>query len=93
MNALELMSRLGGETLNNKIRANIDGKIVILARLVEHDWVYTEEGQTLADLQSNVDETKTPSKSRKKSTELVESVEAAPEPEITEVPAEPQIEL
>jgi|APGre2960657404_1045060.scaffolds.fasta_scaffold126470_3 hypothetical protein len=93
MNALELMSRLGGETLNNKIRANIDGKIVILARLVEHDWVYTEEGQTLANLQSNVDETKTPSKSRKKSTELVESVEAAPEPEITEVPAEPQIEL
>jgi hypothetical protein len=93
MNALELMSRLGGETLNNKIRANIDGKIVILARLVEHDWVYTEEGQTLADLQSNIDETKTPSKSRKKSTELVESVEAAPEPEITEVPAEPQIEL
>jgi len=93
MNALELMSRLGGETLNNKIRANIDGKIVILARLVEHDWVYTEEGQILADLQSNVDETKTPSKSRKKSTELVESVEAAPEPEITEIPAEPQIEL
>jgi hypothetical protein len=93
MNALELMSRLGGETLNNKIRANIDGKIVILARLVEHDWVYTEEGQTLANLQSNIDETKTPSKSRKKSTELVESVEAAPEPEITEVPAEPQIEL
>jgi hypothetical protein len=87
------MSRLGGETLNNKIRANIDGKIVILARLVEHDWVYTEEGQILADLQSNIDETKTPSKSRKKSTELVESVEAAPEPEITEVPAEPQIEL
>lgn len=93
MNALELMSRLGGETLNNKIRANIDGKIVILARLVEHDWVYTEEGQILADLQSNIDETKTPSKSRKKSAELVESVEAAPEPEITEVPAEPQIEL
>jgi hypothetical protein len=93
MNALELMSRLGGETLNNKIRANIDGKIVILARLVEHDWVYTEEGQTLANLQSNIDETKTPSKSRKKSAELVESVEAAPEPEITEVPAEPQIEL
>jgi hypothetical protein len=93
MNALELMSRLGGETQNNKIRANIDGKIVILARLVEHDWVYTEEGQTLADSQSNIDETKTPSKSRKKSTELVESVEAAPEPEITEVPAEPQIEL
>jgi hypothetical protein len=93
MNVIDLMTRLGGEFLANKARATVDGKIVILARLVEHDWVYTEEGQILADLQSNIDETKTPSKSRKKSTELVESVEAAPEPEITEVPAEPQIEL
>jgi hypothetical protein len=55
--------------------------------------VYTEEGQNLANLHSNLDETKTTSKSRKKSAELVESVEAAPEPEITEVSAEPQIEL
>jgi hypothetical protein len=93
MNVIDLTTRLGGEFLANKARATVDGKIVILARLVEHDWVYTEEGQTLADSQSNIDETKTPSKSRKKSTELVESVEAAPEPEITEVPAEPQIEL
>jgi hypothetical protein len=93
MNVIDLTTRLGGEFLANKARAIVDGQIVILARLVEHDWVYTEEGQTLANLQSNVDETKTPSKSRKKSTELVESVEAAPEPEITEVPAEPQIEL
>jgi hypothetical protein len=93
MNVIDLTTRLGGEFLANKARALVDGQIVILARLVEHDWVYTEEGQILADLQSNIDETKTPSKSRKKSTELVESVEAAPEPEITEVPAEPQIEL
>jgi hypothetical protein len=93
MNVIDLTTRLGGEFLANKARAIVDGQIVILARLVEHDWVYTEEGQTLANLQSNVDETKTPSKSRKKSTELVESVEAAPEPEITEVHAEPQIEL
>jgi hypothetical protein len=93
MNVIDLTTRLGGEFLANKARATVDGKIVILARLVEHDWVYTEEGQTLANLQSNIDETKTPSKSRKKSAELVESVEAAPEPEITEVPAEPQIEL
>ena len=93
MNVFDLMTRLGGEVLANKARATVDGQIVILARLVEHDWVYTEEGQNLANLHSNLDETKTPSKSRKKSAELVESVEAAPEPEITEVPAEPQIEL
>jgi hypothetical protein len=93
MNVIDLTTRLGGEFLANKARAIVDGQIVILARLVEQDWVYTEEGQNLANLHSNIDETKTPSKSRKKSAELVESVEAAPEPEITEVPAEPQIEL
>ena len=93
MNVIDLTTRLGGEFLANKARATVDGQIVILARLVEQDWVYTEEGQNLANLHSNLDETKTPSKSRKKSAELVESVEAAPEPEITEVPAEPQIEL
>ena len=93
MNVIDLTTRLGGEFLANKARATVDGKIVILARLVEHDWVYTEEGQNLANLHSNVDEIKTTPKSRKKSAELVESVEAAPEPEITEVPAEPQIEL
>jgi hypothetical protein len=93
MNVIDLTTRLGGEFLANKARATVDGQIVILARLVEQDWVYTEEGQNLANLHSNLDETKTTSKSRKKSAELVESVEAAPEPEITEVPAEPQIEL
>ena len=77
MNALELMERLGGEILNNKVRANIDGEIVILARLNDQDWVFTEKGQELANLHSNlaVDEaaeaaTKT---TRKKSAPAVES--------------------
>jgi predicted GH43/DUF377 family glycosyl hydrolase len=89
MNVIDLTTRLGGEFLANKARAIVDGKIVILARLIEHDWVYTEEGQTLADLQSNIDETKTPSKSRKKEAVVVESepqqdeiaTEIAPTPE------------
>jgi hypothetical protein len=89
MNVIDLTTRLGGEFLANKARAIVDGKIVILARLIEHDWVYTEEGQTLADLQSNIDETKTPSKSRKKEAVVVESasqqdeiaIEIAPAPE------------
>lgn len=53
MNAIDLMARLGGETLNNKIRAVIDGKIVILARLNGSNWDYTPEGQELANLHSN----------------------------------------
>lgn len=53
MNALSLMARLGGETLNNKIRATVDGKIVILARMTGTEWEYTPEGQELANIHSN----------------------------------------
>ena len=46
MEALELMERLGGEILANKIRARIDGEIVIVAELdEENEWVYTDQGQ------------------------------------------------
>lgn len=53
MNALSLMERLGGETLNNKIRAIVDGKIVVLARMIGTEWEYTPEGQELANQHSN----------------------------------------
>jgi hypothetical protein len=53
MNALSLMERLGGETLNNKIRAIVDGKIVVLARMIGTEWEYTPEGQELANAHSN----------------------------------------
>jgi hypothetical protein len=53
MNALDLMERLGGEILSNKIRAVIDGEIVVLARMEGVDWVMTERGQTLANEHSN----------------------------------------
>jgi len=39
MNVIDLTTRLGGEFLANKARATVDGQIVILARLVEQDWV------------------------------------------------------
>jgi hypothetical protein len=80
MTALELMERLGGEILSNKVRANIDGEIVILARLNDQDWVFTDKGQELANLHSNlaVDEAAAAGKpSRKKAAPAVES-EAAP---------------
>jgi hypothetical protein len=82
MNALDLMARLGGETLNNKIRAIIDGEIVILARMEGQDWVYTDRGQELANLHSNLaaDEAAAP-KTRKKAAPAVEFAEPTVEPE------------
>ena len=83
MDALELMDRLGGEILNNKVRAVIDGEIVIIARLNDQTWEFTEKGQLLANEHSNmaVEEAAAP-KTRKKATAVVESVEPSAEPEI-----------
>lgn len=53
MNVIDLLARLNGEVLSNKARAVVDGKIVILARLTGEEWVYTQEGQDLANLHSN----------------------------------------
>lgn len=53
MNALELMSRLNGEVLSNKVRAVVDGKVVVLARMNGAEWEYTPEGQELANAHSN----------------------------------------
>jgi hypothetical protein len=62
MSIHDLIARLGGEILSNKARAAIDGKVVILARMNGNDWVYTDEGQALANKHSNevVAEAKTP---------------------------------
>jgi hypothetical protein len=81
MNAIDLMTRLGGEFLNNKIRAVIDGKIVILARMVDTDWVYTDEGQELANSHSNaaVEEAAAKPKRAKKAAEPVAEIEPSPE--------------
>jgi hypothetical protein len=81
MNVLDLLDRLGGEILSNKARAVVDGKIVILARMNGNDWVYTDEGQALANEHSNaaVEETAVKPKRTKKPAESV--VEAEPTPE------------
>jgi len=71
MNVLELMSRLGGETLNNKIRASIDGKIVVLARMIGTEWEYTPEGQELANAHSNAAAEEAKPKRAKKAAEPV----------------------
>ena len=53
MNAIDLMTRLNGEVLGHKIRAVVDGKTVVLARMNGAEWEYTHEGQALANLHSN----------------------------------------
>ena len=82
MNALDLMARLGGEVLNNKIRVYIEGEIIIIARLEDQDWILTERGILLANEHSNLAaaEAAAPAtKTRKKETVVVESVESQDE--------------
>ena len=86
MNIHDLLARLGGEILSNKARAVVDGKIIILARMSGNDWVYTDEGQELANAHSNAiveevaaEEAVSKPKRAKKAPEPV--VEAEPTPE------------
>lgn len=81
MNVLDLLARLGGEILSNKARATVDGKIVILARMDGNNWVYTPEGQELANAHSNavVEEAVTKPKRAKKAADPVVEAETTPE--------------
>ena len=95
MTALELMERLNGEILNNKIRAYIGGEIIFLARLNDQAWEFTDKGQELANLHSNlvVDEANAPSlKARKKSAPAVESGDAPAETPAVETEQAPAAE-
>ena len=83
MTALELMERLGGEILNNKIRVYIEGEIVIVARLEDQEWVLTDRGVLLTNEHSNLAVAEsTATKARKTKTQLVESVEVTGEPAV-----------
>jgi len=81
MNIIDLLARLGGEILSNKARAVINGKIVVLARLNGNDWVYTDEGQELANAHSNAatEEAAAKPKRAKKPAEAVVEQEPTPE--------------
>ena len=84
MNVHDLLDRLGGEILSNKARAMVDGKIVILARLTGDDWVYTDEGQELANAHSNAAADEAAAKPRRAKKAAEPAVEAEP---TTEAPA------
>jgi hypothetical protein len=85
MNALELMDRLNGQVLGHKIRAVVDGSIVVLARMEGDGWTLTEQGQELANLHSNqaATEAKAPRARKAKDTAAepvaVESADVEPE--------------
>jgi hypothetical protein len=74
MTALELMDRLGGEIVMNRVRVVVDGKTVVAAVLNGSEWEPTEEGTALMNLHSNlaVEEAK-PTKTRKSKAAQVES--------------------
>lgn len=48
MNVLELMERLGGEVLANKVQAKVDGKLVYIGYIDGPDYVFTPEGHEMA---------------------------------------------
>ena len=53
MNVLELMERLGGEVLANKVQACVDGKLVYIGYIDGPDYVFTPEGYELAAAQTS----------------------------------------
>lgn len=86
MTVLELMERLNGEILANKVRAKLDSKIVILACLEDQDWIPTEHGTLLLNEHSNLAvaeaEAEAEPKRRNTKVQVVESVESTDEPSV-----------
>jgi hypothetical protein len=85
MTVFDLMERLGGEILMNRIRVMIDGKIVTVAVLNDQEWEYTEAGQALYNEHSNLAAAETEVvaiKTRKVKAQLVESVEITDAPSV-----------
>ena len=95
MNIHDLLARLGGEILSNKARAVIDGKIVILARMDGNDWVYTDEGQALANEHSNAaaEEAAAKPKRAKKAPEPVVETQPTQEPSTAVESADIQLDV
>ena len=82
MTVFDLMERLGGEILMNRIRAIIDGQIVVIATLNDQEWEYTEAGQALYNQHSNLaaeEAANKTTKTRKKEAVVVESVQSQDE--------------
>lgn len=48
MTVEELLAHMGGYILSNKARVKVDGKEVVIGRLMGPTWVFTDAGQKLA---------------------------------------------
>ena len=48
MDAYELIKQIGGEIVNNRGRAVVDGKRVVVAEMVNDSFTLTDEGKALA---------------------------------------------
>ena len=46
----ELVARYGGYVLNNKARVVVDGRNVVVARILNGEWALTAEGAELANV-------------------------------------------
>jgi hypothetical protein len=85
MTVFDLMERLGGEIVMNRVRATIEGEVVIVAALNDQEWEYTEAGQALYNEHSNLAVSETEvvaTKTRKVKAQLVESVEITDAPSV-----------
>ena len=78
MNVTDLLARLNGEVLSNKARAVVDGKVVVLARMIGTEWEYTPEGQEVANAHSN--QAVVEAEVEAKPTRARKTKDAAPEP-------------
>ena len=58
----ELQKAVDGKILANKIRATVDGKILVIGALAGKDWVKTEAGEQLA---AKLNKAKPPAPKRK----------------------------
>ena len=69
----------------NRVRATIEGEVVIVAALNDQEWEYTEAGQALYNEHSNLAVSETEvvaTKTRKVKAQLVESVEITDAPSV-----------
>lgn len=48
MTVEQLLAHMGGYILSNKARVKVDGKEVVIGRLMGQSWVFTDAGQKLA---------------------------------------------
>jgi hypothetical protein len=47
----DLIEQIGAEFVSNSVQARVDGQMVTLARMIDNEFVLTEDGQKVIDAQ------------------------------------------